>query len=46
MKATTSNKQEMSLELKQLSKVELVVVKIALAIFGAVLNVCALQLFF
>lgn len=46
MKATTSNQQKKNLELKELSKVELMVVKTAIAIFGAVLNVCVLQLVF
>ncbi len=42
MKTTNSN----TLELKELSKIELVVIKATIALFGTVLNICCIQLIF
>ena len=46
MKTTNSNNVNVSQELKELSKTELLIIKITIALFGTVLNICCLQLIF
>ncbi|WP_317899788.1 hypothetical protein [Aurantibacillus circumpalustris] len=46
MKTTNSDTVNFDLELKELSKSELLVIKTAIVLFGTVLNICCIQLFF
>lgn len=46
MKTTNSNTLELDQELKELSKTELLAIKATIVIFGAVLNICCIELIF
>lgn len=45
MKTTSTNNLNMCPQLKELSRYELLMVKISIGLLGLVLNICCLQLF-